>query len=319
MARATGCSGRDSRSMAPARRQPRRDRLARLPHLPRARHRDRRRALRRRRSTCRTSPRPTSPSASPARRRPTPTCVPTSWSSAALRAGADAVHPGYGFLSENAAFARAVTDAGLVWVGPAPESIEQMGSKVEAKRIMAAAGVPVLSAPPEPSDADLPLIVKASAGGGGRGMRIVRDARRPGRRPSRRPRPRRCRRSATGPSSSSRTSSTAATSRCRSSGSADGVVVLGERDCSLQRRHQKVVEETPAPHLPEATRAALHDAARSAASAIDYVGAGTVEFLYDAGGRPVLLPGDEHPSPGRAPGDRAGPRRRPGGASARGG
>ncbi|HEX8780965.1 MAG TPA: biotin carboxylase N-terminal domain-containing protein, partial [Nocardioides sp.] len=94
---------------------------------------------------------------------------------AARRTGADAVHPGYGFLSENADFARAVLDAGLVWVGPSPESIEAMGSKVEAKRIMAEAGVPVLSAPESPTDADLPLMVKASAGGGGRGMRIVRS------------------------------------------------------------------------------------------------------------------------------------------------
>ncbi len=88
---------------------------------------------------------------------------------AARRTGADAVHPGYGFLSENAAFARAVLDAGLTWVGPAPESIESMGSKVGAKKLMAAAGVPVLEAPVDPGEADLPLLVKASAGGGGRG------------------------------------------------------------------------------------------------------------------------------------------------------
>ena len=93
---------------------------------------------------------------------------------AARRSGADAVHPGYGFLSENADFARAVIDAGLTWVGPTPESIEAMGSKIEAKRIMRAAGVPVLEAPAEPTEADLPLLVKASAGGGGRGMRVVR-------------------------------------------------------------------------------------------------------------------------------------------------
>ena len=93
---------------------------------------------------------------------------------AALRAGADAVHPGYGFLSENAAFARAVIDAGLTWVGPPPEAIEAMGDKVRAKEIAAEAGVPVLSAPDEPTVDDLPLLVKASAGGGGRGMRVVR-------------------------------------------------------------------------------------------------------------------------------------------------
>ena len=93
---------------------------------------------------------------------------------AAGRSGADAVHPGYGFLSENADFARAVIDAGLTWVGPSPESIDAMGSKIEAKRIMRAAGVPVLESPDEPTEADLPLLVKASAGGGGRGMRVVR-------------------------------------------------------------------------------------------------------------------------------------------------
>ena len=91
------------------------------------------------------------------------------------RAGADAIHPGYGFLSENADFARAVEAAGLTWVGPTPESIDSMGSKIGAKELMRAAGVPVLEAPADPTEADLPLLVKASAGGGGRGMRIVRS------------------------------------------------------------------------------------------------------------------------------------------------
>ena len=94
---------------------------------------------------------------------------------AARHTGADAIHPGYGFLSENAAFARSVIEAGLTWVGPSPESIEAMGSKVRAKELMREAGVPVLEAPAEPTEADLPLLVKASAGGGGRGMRVVRD------------------------------------------------------------------------------------------------------------------------------------------------
>ena len=120
--------------------------------------------------------RPTSPYGCRATRRPTPTSVPTSSSTPRCEAGADAIHPGYGFLSENADFARAVIDAGLTWVGPAPESIEQMGSKVEAKKLMEAAGVPVLGnlAAETATEADLPLLVKASAGGGGRGMRIVR-------------------------------------------------------------------------------------------------------------------------------------------------
>ncbi|MEX0427970.1 biotin carboxylase N-terminal domain-containing protein [Nocardioides sp. DS6] len=199
---------------------------------------------------------------------------------AARRTGADAVHPGYGFLSENADFARAVQAAGLVWVGPEPDSIEQMGSKIEAKKLMEAAGVPVLSAPAEPTAADLPLLVKASAGGGGRGMRIVHDL-------------------AVLPAEIEAARAEAASAfgdgtvfvepylergrhvEVQVLGTPTGVLVLGERDCSVQRRHQKVVEEAPAPALPEATRAALHAAAQAAAEAIDYRGAGTVEFLYD--------------------------------------
>ncbi|WP_435746192.1 acetyl/propionyl/methylcrotonyl-CoA carboxylase subunit alpha [Nocardioides sp. SYSU DS0663] len=195
---------------------------------------------------------------------------------AARAVGADAVHPGYGFLSENADFARAVIDAGLVWVGPSPESIEAMGSKVEAKRLMRKAGVPVLEAPEQPTEADLPLLVKASAGGGGRGMRVVRSL----------------------------ADLDAEVEKARAeaeSAFGDGTVfvepyvergrhvevqvvgtgVFGDRDCSLQRRHQKVVEEAPAPGLSDDVRAAMHEAARKAAEAVDYRGAGTIEFLYD--------------------------------------
>ena len=202
---------------------------------------------------------------------------------AARRTGADAIHPGYGFLSENADFARAVLGAGLTWVGPAPDSIERMGSKVEAKKLMEAAGVPVLGnlTPETATEADLPLLVKASAGGGGRGMRIVRAL-------------------ADLPGEIERASAEAESAfgdgmvfvepyvehgrhvEVQVVGHAAGVLVLGERDCSLQRRHQKVVEETPAPGLAEKTRRALHAAAHAAAAAIDYVGAGTVEFLVDA-------------------------------------
>ncbi len=202
---------------------------------------------------------------------------------AAVRAGADAVHPGYGFLSENADFARAVLAAGLTWVGPAPESIALMGSKVAAKRVMAAAGVPVLEAPAEPADlgaADLPLLVKASAGGGGRGMRVVRDL------AVLEAELERARAEAEAAFGDGTVFLEPYVERGRHVevqvlGTADGVLVLGERDCSLQRRHQKVVEECPAPGLPEATRRALHEAGRAAAAAIDYRGAGTVEFLYD--------------------------------------
>ncbi|WP_030483415.1 acetyl/propionyl/methylcrotonyl-CoA carboxylase subunit alpha [Nocardioides aequoreus] len=199
---------------------------------------------------------------------------------AALRAGADAVHPGYGFLSESVDLARAVVAAGLTWVGPSPESIEQMGSKVRAKDLVRAAGVPVLDAPASPGQDDLPLLVKASAGGGGRGMRVVRDL------------------------DALATEVESARAEALSAfgdgtvfvepyvergrhvevqvvGTDEGVLVLGTRDCSLQRRHQKVIEEAPAPGLPQATREAMHDAARRAAEAVDYRGAGTVELLYD--------------------------------------
>jgi propionyl-CoA carboxylase alpha chain len=195
---------------------------------------------------------------------------------AAKATGADAIHPGYGFLSENAGFARAVIGAGLTWVGPSPESIDAMGSKIGAKELMRAAGVPVLEAPEQPTEADLPLLVKASAGGGGRGMRVVRRLEDlPG--------------------------EIAAAEAEAASAFGDGTVfvepyvergrhvevqvidtsVYGERDCSLQRRHQKVVEEAPAPGLSDEVRTELHEAARRAAEAVDYSGAGTVEFLYD--------------------------------------
>ncbi|MFE4002848.1 biotin carboxylase N-terminal domain-containing protein [Nocardioides sp. YIM B13467] len=201
---------------------------------------------------------------------------------AAKVAGADAIHPGYGFLSENADFARAVEAAGLVWIGPAPESIEQMGSKIEAKKIMAAAGVPVLEAPASPVESDLPLLVKASAGGGGRGMRIVRSLDALGAEIAK----------AEAEAASAFGDGTVFVEPYVEAGrhvevqvvgdGAGNVAVFGERDCSVQRRHQKVVEESPAPLLPDAVRSALHEAARNAAAAIDYRGAGTVEFLYDA-------------------------------------
>ncbi|MFQ6193178.1 acetyl/propionyl/methylcrotonyl-CoA carboxylase subunit alpha [Streptomyces sp. NPDC000405] len=206
---------------------------------------------------------------------------------AALTAGADAVHPGYGFLSENAGFARAVTDAGLVWIGPPAEAIEAMASKTRAKRVMADAGVPLL-APLDPAGltaSDLPVLIKAAAGGGGRGMRVVRDL--------------------------AVLEEELVSARAEAAASfGDGEVfvepyvegarhvevqvladahgtvwTLGTRDCSLQRRHQKVVEEAPAPDLPDPVRAALTSAAETAARAIGYVGAGTVEFLLPTGGR----------------------------------
>jgi propionyl-CoA carboxylase alpha chain len=200
---------------------------------------------------------------------------------AARAAGADAVHPGYGFLSESADFAAAVLDAGLTWVGPPPSAMSAMASKTEAKKRMAAAGVPVLAEldPSRVTAADLPLLVKASAGGGGRGMRVVRTL--------------------------DGLDEVVASAR-REAESAFGdpavfcepfvergrhievqvladlhgtVWALGERDCSVQRRHQKVLEETPSPAVTPSLRAALCDAAVAAATAVGYVGAGTVEFL----------------------------------------
>jgi propionyl-CoA carboxylase alpha chain len=204
---------------------------------------------------------------------------------AALKAGADAIHPGYGFLSENAAFAQQVRDAGIIWVGPDPSSIERMGSKIESKKLMEAAGVPVLGSltADTATEADLPLLVKASAGGGGRGMRIVNSIADLAKEID----------IASSEAASAFGDGTVFVEPYIQSGrhievqvvgtgrDRDGTLVFGERDCSVQRRHQKVIEEAPAPALPEATRKSLHEAAKAAADAIDYRGAGTVEFLYD--------------------------------------
>ncbi len=237
---------------------------------------------------------------------------------AATATGADAVHPGYGFLSENAGFARACTAAGLTFVGPSPEAIEAMGSKIAAKELMAAAGVPVLpgavldgavfdgadfdglnlNGGPEPDPAELrkaaedigfPVLVKAAYGGGGRGMRIV-----------------------TGPDEIV----AAVASARREAASAFGngtvflerfveaprhvevqilgdqagtVVHLFERECSIQRRYQKIIEEAPSPAVSAELRAELCQAAVAAGQAIGYVGAGTVEFVLDASGRFYFL------------------------------
>ena len=203
---------------------------------------------------------------------------------AAHRAGADAVHPGYGFLSENADFAQAVLDAGLTWIGPDPEAIRVMGSKIASKERMREAGVPVLDRldPDAVTEADLPVLVKASAGGGGRGMRIVRDlAGLSG-----------AIESASAEAGSAFGDATVFCERYLESGHHVEVQViadrhgtvwaLGERECSLQRRHQKVIEEAPSPlveRVGPAMRERLLQAGRAAAAAVGYVGAGTVEFL----------------------------------------
>ncbi len=211
---------------------------------------------------------------------------------AARQAEADAVHPGYGFLAESADFAQAVIDAGLTWIGPSPASMAAMGSKLESKRLVGAAGVPTLPATDltglnksEIQDAAMaigfPVLVKASAGGGGKGMRIV---------------------------SSPEGLLEAVASARREAGSAFGddtvflerhlqaprhieiqvfgdvhgnLVSMFERDCSIQRRHQKIIEEAPSPAIDAAQREQMSQAAVAAARSVGYVGAGTVEFLYD--------------------------------------
>src|SRR5215207_8618477 len=210
----------------------------------------------------------------------------------ALRSGTEAVHPGYGFLAESTPFARAVTEAGLVWIGPHPGAIEAMGSKVESRRIMAGAGVPITPGterPIESADSILgfaaehgyPVAVKASAGGGGKGFAVAHD----------------------------KTQAETAYSRARREGEAyfgDGSVYLekylpsprhieiqvvrdkhgkavhlGERDCSIQRRHQKLVEECPSPAIDSTTRQEMGRAAVAAAEAVGYDNVGTVEFLVE--------------------------------------
>ena len=212
---------------------------------------------------------------------------------AARETGAQAIHPGYGFLSENADFAQAVIDAGLIWVGPNPDSIRAMGLKDAAKARMIAAGVPVtpgyLGEDQSPgrlaAEADAigyPVLIKAVAGGGGKGMRQVDEA------AAFADALASCRREAAAAFGDDRVLIEKYILSPRHIevqvfGDRHGNVVhLFERDCSLQRRHQKVIEEAPAPGMDEATRAAVCDAAVRAARAVDYVGAGTIEFIADA-------------------------------------
>lgn len=201
---------------------------------------------------------------------------------AAKAAGADAIHPGYGFLSENADFARQVEDAGLVWIGPTPDAIEKMGSKIRAKEIMVEAGVPVLSVDLDGiTPAELPLLVKASAGGGGRGMRIVEQL------DDLDTELKRARAEAESAFGDGTVFVEPYLPRARHvevqilADTHGNVWAVGDRDCSIQRRHQKVVEEAPAPNLTDKARTTLHIAARQAAAAVGYRGAGTVEFLVD--------------------------------------
>ncbi|MCP3024914.1 acetyl/propionyl/methylcrotonyl-CoA carboxylase subunit alpha [Cupriavidus basilensis] len=214
---------------------------------------------------------------------------------AARRSGADAVHPGYGFLAENAEFADAVAQAGLVFVGPPAAAIRAMGNKAEAKRLMLAADMPCIPGYQGEAQDDaallqaaapigFPLMVKAAAGGGGRGMRLVHDAH-----------------ALPGALASARSEAMAAFGSGQLileraviaprhveiqvfADTQGHVIHLGERDCSVQRRHQKVVEEAPSPAVSPALRARMGGAAVRAAQAIGYVGAGTMEFLLDGDG-----------------------------------
>ncbi len=206
--------------------------------------------------------------------------------------GCDAVHPGWGFLAENASFARACEDNDLIFVGPRPETIEVMGDKVQAKITAGAAGVPLVPGSDGPAtldearrlgdDVGFPLLLKAAAGGGGKGMRLV---------------------TAAGELEAAYTMASAEAESSFSDGSLyveraivgarhveiqvlgdgeGGVLTLGERECSVQRRHQKLVEEATSPALTPELREEMEDAARMACEALDYRGAGTIEFLVDA-------------------------------------
>ncbi|WP_344057080.1 acetyl-CoA carboxylase biotin carboxylase subunit [Sphaerisporangium rubeum] len=206
--------------------------------------------------------------------------------------GAEAVHPGYGFLAENPAFARAVTEAGLVWIGPSPDAMERMGDKINARNLMEAAGVPFAAGTREPvTDVDgalvaaaevgYPVMVKASAGGGGIGMGVAHDE--DGLRKAFDAAARAAARFGGVPSVLiERYIARARHVEVQILGLADGTVVaLGERDCSVQRRHQKVVEESPSPGVSAGLRARMLEAAVRAGEAVSYRGTGTVECLVD--------------------------------------
>ncbi|MEU0566321.1 biotin carboxylase N-terminal domain-containing protein [Nonomuraea sp. NPDC005983] len=222
---------------------------------------------------------------------------------AARDTGAKAVHPGYGFLSENAAFARAVIDAGMVWIGPSPESIDQMGDKINARNLMEDAGVPVAAGTREPvTDLGLaleaaerigyPVMVKTAGGGGGIGMSVARDEEGLGKAFEQAARAAARFAAAAGGEGGALAGPAILLERyierarhveVQILGLPDGrVLALGERDCSVQRRHQKVVEESPSPGITPELRERMLAAAVRAGEAVGYLGAGTVECLVDA-------------------------------------
>lgn len=211
----------------------------------------------------------------------------------AQQAGATAVHPGYGFLAENADFARLVAQSGLTWVGPSAEVIEVMGDKVESRRVVAAAGVPIsgdVGAALETGDEAVaeagrlgyPVMVKASAGGGGIGMAVAHDEEGL-RKAFENTKSMAARSFGSDRVFVERYVSSARHVEIQILGRNDGTIIaLGERDCSTQRRHQKLIEESPAPHLDPALRERLVESSIAAAQAVGYRNAGTVEFLLDA-------------------------------------
>src|SRR5207245_6786077 len=215
---------------------------------------------------------------------------------AARQSGADAVHPGYGFLAESAAFARAVEAAGLTWVGPPPQAIATMGDKLAARATVARAGVPLVPGAEVGGDAaaaarrlGFPLLVKAAAGGGGKGMRTVAsEAELPDALAA-------ARREAEAAFADGRVYVEKLLVRPRHvevqvlGDRHGGLVHLGERECSIQRRHQKIIEETPCPAVTPPLRAEMTGAALAVARAVGYANAGTVEFLLDADGRFYFL------------------------------
>lgn len=203
---------------------------------------------------------------------------------AARSSGAEAVHPGYGFLSENARFANDVIAAGLIWVGPSPDVIEKMGDKLAGKRLAVEAGVPTLPSTEDPTDGDsvgYPLLVKAAAGGGGKGMRVVESPADLGAVVEA------SQREAAGGFGDDTVFLERYVARSRHveiqilGDSHGNVVHLGERECSIQRRHQKIIEESPSPIVDDEMRSAMGGAALALARAMGYESAGTVEFLVD--------------------------------------
>src|ERR1700710_531496 len=237
---------------------------------------------------------------------------------AAEKSGANAIHPGYGFLSENAEFAQAVIDAGLIWIGPSPQSIRDLGDKVTARHIAARAQAPLVPGTPEPvKDADevvafakeygVPIAIKAAFGGGGRGMKVARTLEEI---------------PELFESATREAVSAFGRGECFVERYLDkprhvetqiladthgNVVVVGTRDCSLQRRYQKLVEEAPAPFLSEAQRQALYEASKAICKEAGYLGAGTCEFLVATDGTVSFLEGNtrlqvEHPVSEEVPG-----------------